>query len=250
MKRAISSASVALVLVALAGCSPAPGGKATDAQAETAGGWTRPPMIQQVTREGASLVVTGLAEPGARVVLRGESSGARAAVADGGGRFEIRMDPPVDHVILRPETQVGQDAAPSPDQLLLVDGGRGPIAILSAGGATRRLDRAPALGAIDGDGRQRIASGRTAPGTRALSVTLGGEATMVTPAPDGVWTVMLPASGSQPVRIGAVSFVWPDERAGSGDDLAVTRGEGGWSVAWTGPDGARQWTWLPTATNP
>lgn len=246
MKRAILSASAALALAALGGCSPAPIGKAAGNQTEAASGWTRPPVIQRVMRATTGLIVTGLAEPGARVVLRGASGDAHAAMADERGRFEIRMGAPAEHLILRPETQIGQDAAPSPDRLLLVDGGRGPIAILRAGGATRRLDAAPALGAIDGDGRQYIASGRTVPGTRALPVSTGETSTTVAPAVDGAWTLMLPSSRAQPIRIGARSFVWPDESPRSGDDLVVEREADGWSIAWVGPEGARQWTWLPT----
>src|SRR5690606_14778237 len=135
-----------------------------------AAGWTRPPMIRAVQRLPDALVFKGEAEPGARVVVRSEAGPAHAAAAGGSGTFEIRIAPPTGDVLLRPETQVGQDAAPSPDRLLIVAGGRGPIAILRAGGPTRRLDRAPALGAVDSDGSMRLVSGQGAPGGRAIEL--------------------------------------------------------------------------------
>lgn len=244
MKRAISFGTAALALATLAGCTPAPSGKAAKRQEEAATGWTRPPVIRRVARVASDLIVTGLAEPGARVVLRGASGDAHAAVADDRGRFEIRMEAPQGHLMLRPETQIGQDAAPSPDRLLLIDGGQGPVAVLRAGSATRRLDAAPALGSIDSDGRQRIASGRTTAGARTLQVASGDATMAVAPDAEGFWTLMLPPSGGRPIRIGSRAFDWPDE-SGAETDLSVERGAEGWSVRWSGTGGARQWTWLP-----
>ena len=195
MKRAmLGKAGTAAFLVALmTACNaPAPPQRA-EAPDAAASGWTRPPAILSVRRASASLVFTGEAEPGTRVVLRNDSGAAYAAAADGRGRFEIRMAAPAGDLWLQPETQIGQDAAPSPDRLLIVAGGRGPIAILRSGGPTRRLDRAPVLGAVDSDGRMRLASG-PATGTVPIEVQAGGESVRVTPAA-GRWSLMLrPAS--------------------------------------------------------
>ena len=167
MKRAMFGkvATALLLSAASASCSPP-----TTPEAETARGpasvegWTRPPMIRSVQRVPGGLVFTGQAEPGARVVLRSDTGPAHAAAANDQGRFEIRITAPTGNLLLRPETQVGQDAAPAPERLLIVAGGQGPVAILRTGGPTRRLDRAPALGAVDSDGRMRLASGRSASG--------------------------------------------------------------------------------------
>lgn len=247
MKRAMfgKRATAALLAALVAACAPpAEPRRAAGDGAAAAAGWTRPPEIQTVQRARSGLVFTGEAEPGARVVLRSESGAAYAAAADARGRFEIRMAAPAGDLWLRPETQVGQDAAPSPDRLLIIGDGRGPIAILRTGGPTRRLDHAPALGAVDSDDRMRLASGR-AGGTAPVVVQAGGEQVRVTPDARGRWSVMLrPSDSPDEIQIGAVRFSWPGE-AGPGVAPRVERAGQGWRVAWTGARGARQSTWLP-----
>lgn len=251
MKRAM----LVMVAVVLGGaataCSPAPAEQAkAKAEAEAAPGWTRPPVIARVDRAGPALVVSGIAEPEGRVVLRSDEGEAFAASADARGRFEIRFPAPPGHLLLRPETQVGQDAALSPDRLLILAGGQGPIAVLRPGGPTRRLDAAPPLGAIDSDGGMRLASGRAPSGTVRLEVQSGGEAVQVGPDATGLWSLMLPPhEGSDEIRVAGRAFVWPGEGPPS-RGLAVDRAEAGWRVRWAGPGEARQWTWLPEAAAP
>lgn len=250
MKRAMfGKAAAAGVLCAVSvACSPpaAPEAEKTQGPAAAAG-WTRPPMIRSVRHAPDGLVFTGRAEPRTRVVLRSESGPAHAAAADDEGRFEIRMTPPAGDLLLRPETQVGQDAAPSPDRLLIVAGGRGPVVILRAGGATRRLDRAPALGAVDSDGRMRLVSGRSAPAGPPIDLEAGGETGRVTPDASGNWSLGVAAStGPDEIRVGGRTFVWPGEGA-TGSALRIERAGAGWRVVWSGPAGGRQTTWLPDA---
>lgn len=250
MKRAMFDKTILAVLAcaASAACSP----PATPAAEKPRGpgaveGWTRPPMIQSVQRMAAGLIFTGRAEPGARVVLRSDSGPAYAAAADGEGRFAIRMTPPSGDVILRPETQVGQDAAPAPERLLILAGGRGPVAILRAGGATRRLDRAPALGAVDSDGRMRIASGRSSSAGTPVDLLAGGEPGEVVPDESGRWSLVLnPSAGPDEIRVGGQTFIWPGDGAADGPPR-VERAGAGWRVVWSGPAGGRQTTWLPDA---
>ncbi|HZV84409.1 MAG TPA: hypothetical protein VFF48_05425 [Brevundimonas sp.] len=193
-------------------------------------------------RTAGSLIFTGEAEPGGRVVLRSDAGPAYAAAADARGRFEIRMAAPAGHVLLGPETQLGQDAAPSPDRLLILDGGRGPIAVLRPGAPTRRLDAAPVLGAVDSDGRMRLASGRA---SGPVTVQAGGSSVSVTPDASGEWSVMLrPSDTADQVRVGDIGFDWPGDGP-DGPALAATRAGSGWRVNWTGAGGVRQSTWLP-----
>jgi hypothetical protein len=244
MKRAMWVVAAAAAAVASAGCAPRPAEEAADA-AEAASGWTRPPSIDRVTRAGTELVVVGVAEPNARVVLRSDAGAAFAASADDRGRFEIRMSAPVGHLLLRPETQVGQDAAASPDRLLIVDGGRGPVAVLRSGGPTRRLDAAPGLGAVDSDGRMRLASGQAA-SAAPVTVQSGGETVQVSPAADGRWRLMLaPQAGPDVIVVGGRAYAWPGEAAAPRDGLSVEAVEGGWRIGWAGSAGASQSTWLP-----
>lgn len=250
MKRAISGKASSAVLAAavLAACSPAttPEREAA-ADAGQTSAWTRPPEIHSARREPAALVFAGLAQPRGRVVLRSDAGDAYAVGADTAGRFEIRMTPPTGHLLLRPETQVGQDAATSPDRLLILAGGRGPLALLRSGAATRRLDAAPALGAIDSDGRMRVASGRA---QGPVVVQAGGATVTVTPDASGHWSVMLrPSDAADQIQVGDERFDWPGPgRGGLGSAAAPPAVEalaGGWRVDWAGPDGARQSTWLP-----
>lgn len=249
MKRAILGKTTATLLggLVLTACSPSTAPPAAEARAESAAGWTRPPLITTVQQGQGVLIFAGEAEPGARVVLRSDSGVAYAAAANNGGRFEIRMPPPTVDLLLRPETQIGQDAAPSLDRLLILAGGRGPIVILRAGGPSRRLDPGPALGAVDSDGRMRLASGHTSTGAAPVSLEAGGETGQVIPDSDGRWRlVMRPSDGPDEIRVGDQTFVWPGE-AGGGAALRVERAGRGWRVIWTGPGGAHQTTWLPDA---
>lgn len=244
MKRAM----LILGAVALAACSPNPPQR-TAGEAETTREWVRPPAVEAVERAGSTLKVSGVADPEGRVVLRGDDGAAFAATADSHGRFEVQVPAAATHRLLRPEAQVGQDAAPSPD-LLLILADQGPVAVLRSGGATRRLDPAPALGAIDGDGRMRLASGRVAAGTAVVEVQSGPETIQVTPDGAGRWSVILPARGGpDPIRVDGREFVWPGEAAGAGP-LTVEQMEGGWRIGWSGAGGARQTTWLPVRTAP
>jgi len=248
MKRAMLGKAVTTLLACIAtgACSPsAPPEPRDPRSAAGSSGWTQPPLIRSVQRTAGALIFTGQAEPGARVVLRSDTGPAHAAAADDQGRFEIRMTPPAGDVLLRPETQVGQDASPSPDRLLIVAGGRGPVAILRTGGPTRRLDRAPALGAVDSDGRMRLVSGFGAPRDGPVDLQAGGETGKVTPDATGRWSLVLPPStGPDEIRVGGRTFVWPGE-SGDAADLRVERAGAGWRVVWSGPAGGRQTTWLP-----
>ena len=244
MKRAIFS-GVALAVI-LGGCSPSEPAETARPEAVSGTGWVRPPVIRQVRLAQATLIFSGEAEPGARVVLRGGAGAAYATAADDQGRFEIRMAAPAQALLLRPETQVGQEAAGSPDRLLVLAGGRGPIALLRTGGPTRRLDPGPHLDAIDSDGLSQTASGRAPPGT-VVRIEAGGEAIAARPDASGRWSVMLGRiAPGEPTRVGETEFVWPGPGSADGD-LRVERMGAGWNVAWSGPGDARQWTWMPDA---
>jgi hypothetical protein len=246
MKRRIAARLGIALLAGLAACSRDAAPKAGPER--PADDWVRPPAIQSVERGPASLIFHGLAQPGARVVLRADDGQAYAAAADEAGRFDIRMTPPAGHRLFRPEAQQGQDAIPSPGLLLIIDGGRGPIALLRSGGAARRLDRGPALGAIDSDGRVMVASGAAAANAPPTVRVQGEPPAPATAGADGRWTAILgpTPSGSRTVEVGGAAFVWPGE-APRGDALSVERAGAGWRVGWSGPAGGRQTTWLPDA---
>ena len=222
----------------LGGCGDGPAEKGEDA-APAAAGWAIPPRIDSVLFAQASLIFRGQAQPGGRVVLRSAEGAAFAAVADDTGRFEIRMAAPAQPLILTPETQVGQEASPAPQRLLILEGGRGPIALLTPGAPTRRLDRSPALGAVDADGSSLLISGRAAPDS-AVAIAVDGRSLSATAGPDGVWWIG--AKGAMLITVGEANFTYPGGDTGAA--WAERTGQG-WRVRWTAPDGARQSTWLP-----
>lgn len=234
----------ATISLGLSACSP-PTQQAQDAAPpeDAARGWSRTPQIDQVRRDGGELVFSGVAEGGARVVLRNDAA-AFAAVADSEGRFEIHMAAPRGDLWLRPETQTGQTSAVSPDLLVIIEGGQGPIVLLRPGAATRRLAGGPALSAVDSDGRIRRLSGRAAPGSPGLEIAVDGAPLMVMPDSEGRWNaVTAPDAAFQTVTVAGQVFTWPGEGAIS-TGRSVERAGGGWRIYWP-LDGGHQTVWLP-----
>jgi hypothetical protein len=230
--------------LALGACGPS-GAPAATRSADADAGWIRPPEIQTASLRGDALFVAGRAQPNGRVVLRTAAGAAYGSAADAEGRFEILAPLAPDTALLTPETQVGQDAAASADRLLIVDRGRGPIALLRAGGSTRRLDGTAALGAVDTDGRVVLASG-FAP--RPVRVSAGGGSLVSAPAGDGQWAAMVevnPVGGE--IQVDGASWLWPGVGAeiGSAERPGVERAGEGWRIDWAPRLGARQVAWLP-----
>lgn len=222
-----------------AACSPAPDQAGMEAVGSQADAWLQPPVVEQVSRTTAGLSVTGVAGPGARVVLRGAAGQAFAASADQNGRFDVRLDPGSTDLILTPEVQNGQDTATSPSRLVLL--ASGPAAVLTVGDATRRLDGEPGgLDAADGDGRLVILSGRTAVNA-AVVVAIDGEGREVTAGATGRWTLAAPA-GASAVAVGGRGYRLPSLTAGDG---GVSRAGEGWLVRWSPPGEGSQAVWLP-----
>lgn len=229
-----------IALFAATGLAACGDGAAETAAAEGAAisGWAIPPRIDSVVSAQATLIFKGQAQPGGRVVLRSTDGAAYAAVADDQGAFDIRMAAPAGSMMLTPETQVGQEASPAPQRLVILDGGRGPIALLTPGASARRLNATPSLGAVDADGRSVLVSGRSAPGGD-VSVQIDDRATAVVQAgPDGDWSLTVDGVGARRIAVDGDVFAYP----GAGP---AGRAGDGWRVDWTSPDGARQSTWLP-----
>jgi len=226
-------------------CTPAPHDLNEPAlPTETMQEWNRTPQIDQVRRDDGDLVFSGVAESEARVVLRNNAGAAFAAVADNEGRFDIRMAAPRGDLWLRPETQVGQTAGVSPDLLVIIAGGQGPILLLRPGAATRRLDSTPVLGAIDSDGRIRRLSGRVGEETRELVIAVDGVPLTVLPDSDGRWNaVTTPEAAFHTVTVGGETFSWPGDGARSAE-RAVERAGSGWRIHWP-LDGGYQTVWAP-----
>lgn len=237
MKQHAASGVLLAVLLATAACG-APDRESPRAERQGSG-WITPPRIESVERAGAALLFRGRAEPGARVVLTDATGAAFATSADDQGRFELSMGAPTTDLVLTPEVRRGQTGTPAPERLLVLAGGRGPVAVLSPGAATRRLDRPGPLEAVDSDSRMVVLSGRAPPASE-LTVSVGGRDLSARSDDAGRWT--LPADlGLGPITVGGREYVYPGP---VGSSTSVRAGAG-WAIRWTAPDGAAQSTWLP-----
>jgi len=249
-RRIIARATVSATLVAalsvslsasLAGCSRGGEGEARPADALETSSWAQPPLIEAAVRDGSMVVVRGRAGPDARVVLRGADGAAVAVGADASGRFELRVPATSGDIRLTPEVQVGEDAAPSPETLVLIRGGAGPIALIAAGEPTVRLDGQGMLDAVDSDGSAVIVSGLAA-GT-APTVLIDGVRAVVVEASGGRWRATAPGGAPGVIEVGGERFEFPG--FGAQSDFTPVRAGQGWRLTWpTGPSG-RQTTWLP-----
>lgn len=243
MKRRITTMIVvAMTLGGVAsGCSKDGEGAARPENEPAASVWVQPPHVEATMRDGASVVVRGRAGPGARVVLRGADGAAVAVAADAAGRFELRIPVGTGDIRLTPEVQMGEDAAPSPETLVLIRGDAGPMLLIASGEPTRRLDGRGVLDAVDSDGAAVIVSGRTAGGPP--KVLIDGVRAAVTGGPGGVWRAKAPGGAAALIEVDGARFAFPG--IGSQSDFTPVRVGEGWRLTWpTGPSG-RQTVWLP-----
>lgn len=230
------------VALGLGACSSPQKGLGEDAP-ETSG-WVTPPSIDRADRTAQGLMLRGMASPSGRVVVRGEGDIGYATGADQTGRFVLRIAAPLTDTLFVVETQSGQDAFPSPDRLLVA---HGIVALLTPGGASRRLDQSGPLAAIDTDGRTTIASGQTNAGA-SIPISLdGGMPTLIRADTKGRWMIPVPA-GTSTISIGVRLYVLPPLIASGAKGFSIQGVGDGLSVTWTIPGGASQTTWLPVVS--
>jgi hypothetical protein len=234
MKRSIVLLMTAGLSVAACG-DDAPGPAASNAEKA----WVTPPVIETAEIRGASLVIGGAASPSGRIVLVAPGGQVFAAAADERGRFSLVTPRPNADTLFTAEVQVGQARYPAPGRLLVSSALGGPIAFVSAGAPTRRFDPAPALDAVDSDGRATFLSGRGR-ASAVVTVTAGVQRPIEVGA-DGRWSAA-PVGLPSVVVVDGQSFV-PSVGVEGEDGLSAT--PGGWRLIWTAPGGARQATWFP-----
>jgi hypothetical protein len=240
-RRVVLGLGVAAVLALVACTAPVDG--PTQTPVEDAH-WVTTPEIHAAERSGSGLVVSGLAAPSGRVAIRGAAGVAYATNADEEGRFVLRIAAPSADSLFVVETQKGQEAAPAPYRLLVTRDPDGPIALVSSGGPSQRLDPPGLLDVIDSDGRASLASGRGQPGGTA-SVSAGGRTIDRLPIGEhGRW--VLPLDSQASVTVGGRAYARPGlPPSVSGEGLSISESGGGRMVAWTSPEGATQFSWFP-----
>jgi hypothetical protein len=200
-------------------------------------------MIDGMMRDASGMIVRGSAGPNARVVLRAQDAAAVAVNADGAGRFELRLPLLRGDVRLTPEVQVGEDAAVSPETLVVIQGGAGPVVLIAAGQPTLRLDRADGLDAVDSDGATLMASGQTNNVTPLVMINETEVAT--SPFARGRWRAVTGRADAATITVNGKVYAYPGPGASTG--FVVERAGQGWRIGWPVAPAGRQSTWLPDA---
>jgi len=244
MTRPIVVLMLVMVLSAAASCGRDPQGSAV-AGLEAAG-WVKAPVIDSAKRATAGLMVSGQASPGSRIVIKGDRGTAFAVGTGEDGRFDLLVPSPQTDTLYVVEVQAGEDAVPAAARLLVAGDPAGPVALISPGSPTKRLDPGAGLDVVDSDRRTRVASGRAAAGQRVAIVIDGGEVITVTANETGRWSLNLGPirSPASTITVDGLTHVFPGE---SGPDAPIDRlmpAGGGTILRWRLSDTAEQNSWF------
>lgn len=229
--------TLAALCVAVAACSDGNEQPAPADEASAASPWVQPPDIARAAVDRGTLVVSGVAGPGARVVLRGGDDAVAAVAADATGRFELRLPAPTIPMVFTPEVLVGEASSQSPTRLVVIPGG--PAALMAPGQATRRLDGSGPLAAVDSDGGAIQVVGR---GDAPSPVAIDGQAISTSPLPGGGWRAVAMGAGARQIEVGGRSYAYP---GGVSEQDGVERVGDGWRISMSTPPTGGQTTWLP-----
>jgi hypothetical protein len=229
--------TLAALCVTVAACSEGNEQPRPEDEASAASPWVQPPDIASAVVDRGTLVVSGVAGPGARVVLRGADGAAAAVAADTTGRFGLRMPAPTIPMVFTPEVLVGEVASQSPTRLVVIPGG--PAALIAPGQATRRLDGSAPLAAVDSDGGAIQMVGR---GDRSAPVAVDGQAISTAPLPGGGWRAVAMGTGARRIEVGERTYAYP---GGVSQQDGVERAGEGWRISMSTPPTGGQTTWLP-----
>ena len=244
MTRPIVIVALAMVMSAMTGCGQDPQGRAVaDPQAE---GWVEAPVIDKATREAEGLRVSGRAAAGSRIVLRGDLGTAFAIGTGDDGRFDLLVPSPDADTLYVLEVQAGEDAVPAAARLLVSGDAAGPVALISPGSPTKRLDPGVGLDVVDSDGRTRIASGRAAAGQRVVIQVDAAEPVTVAADAEGRWTLNLGAIGapSSSLIVDGVARVYPGEPGPEAPINRLMPSGRGTVLRWQISDTAQQSSWF------
>lgn len=221
-------------------------GEAASPKAADRDDWIAPPRILGAALSSDGIAVRGEAAPAMRIVLRSTAGDAFAAMTDRDGAFVLTLPVPKQHVLFQPEIQNGEASFLSPEKLLVLEGGQGPIALLRAGAATRRLDSGGhALGAIDSDAGQVLLSGQMphVQGTVRVVTSRGAQSYRL--GPDGFWQAAVELSAAGPIEVAGQTYDWPGPSMMSADLTRYERVGQGWRIVWQPAGGGVQTSWLP-----
>lgn len=244
MTRPIVILMLATATMFVAGCGAEPqAGTAADLQTQ---GWIKAPVIDTAMRVANGIQVGGQALPGSRIVIRGEAGSAFAVVAGDHGRFGLRVPAPSTDALYVVEVQVGEDTIPAAARLLVAKDAAGPVALISPGSPTRRLDHGVGLDVIDSDGRTRVASGRAVAGEQVSVTVNGAAASVVTADRSGRWTLDLGPSDAAgaTITVDGRAHAYPGEAVSASPIGQLIPGGDGVGLQWRLSDTAWQTSWF------
>lgn len=221
-----------------------------DAQAPT-NGWQAPPYIAATRRDGATLAVSGRAQPGARVVLKDQDDGAFAASTDDAGNFEIRIGLADSPRLYGFESEAEGFTARGVGWLLVTPGAQGISAVLTPGAASRTLEGGSLVSAVDHDGEGALVSGHSAPGRQVKVSALGAAPVSTVADAQGRFEARLTAlpAGESVIVVTsglARAEVRVDLSPAAAPTLHVEETPSGVLVLWPLPGGGAQTTWIAT----
>ena len=205
--------------------------------------WREPPSVTAVNWKGETATVSGVADPGGRVVFMVQGGQSYAASADGEGHFSLSVMVPPEGLLLQPRLQMGQSTVAGPGQLFIAPQDVGLAAVLFPGDPSLRLSASGPLDVVDRDGEAQVIAGRSA-ASKPTQLEVNGRTIDAQPDKEGRWAVVLPSSGA-PSRIvvGGRSYEVPGYSADT-TDFSGRLGDG-WLVRRNFGDGAVQSTWFP-----
>jgi hypothetical protein len=246
MTRPIVILMFAMVLSVVASCGSDPKGSPVADTQEV--GWIEAPVIDSATRDTVGLRVSGLATPGSRIVIKGDLGTAFAVGTGNDGRFDLVLPLPKTDTLFVVEVQSGEDAVPAVARLLVSGEPAGPVALISPGSPTIRLDPGTGLDVVDSDRRSRIASGRAAAGRRVAITVDSGEVMTVTANGAGRWTLNLGPirSPSSTIIVDGVTYAFPGEPGREAPIDRLMPAGRGTILRWRLSDTAEQSSWFVT----
>lgn len=166
---------VALVLpLALGACGARPDAGAGDGQTSGEEAYLTPPAPDAVGRDAAGVVLSGRAPPGGKVRLAGPDGRAMFAPVDARGRWTIPLGPAAGPHIFGLSAVTAGRSTQAEGYVVVAPAGQ--VALLRAGAAAERIDRAarPGLSAVDFDAGGGLQIACSAPPRATVILRLDG----------------------------------------------------------------------------
>jgi hypothetical protein len=161
-------------LAACDGAGPPPPAEAPKAETEASGGYVAAPTVTGARAAGGEAVLEGTAKPGARVRLGEPRGGETFAVADGSGRWRMRLPAPTAPKIFGLSMTMDGRLVQAQGYILLTPDGRAVLLRAGAGASAPGEPGSPRIAAFDFDREGGAVVSGVATPNAALSVRVDG----------------------------------------------------------------------------